>query len=128
MSLPNKGGSPVPVQVANEEPLVVEVAEPATPTPIKTASGMSLPPTTTEQQDMVTAGQRRVNILWEITQSTIAVSITMAIIYTAISEIDSQVLTSAFFLIIGFYYSRVNHQAIGGVGRKANEDQAYRGR
>jgi hypothetical protein len=42
-------------------------------------------------------------------------------------EIPS-VLSNAAFLIIGFYFSRTNHQAIGGVGPKANTVQEYRGR
>ena len=72
--------------------------------------------TTTIQENLTTAGQRRINLIWEITQGVIAISITMAIIFTATKSIPSQELTNAFFLIVGFYFSRTNHAAIGGIG------------
>lgn len=88
----------------------------------------SMPPKTTEQEDITLAGQRRINLIWEYTQAAVAVSVTFAIIYTAIMKIDSVTLTNAFFLIIGFYYSRTNHAAIGGVGPKATDNQRWEGR
>lgn len=78
----------------------------------------SLSPTTTAQEDITTAGQRRINIIWEYTQAAIAISITLAVIFCAITKTMNEQLSNAFFLIIGFYFSRTNHQAIGGVGRK----------
>ena len=86
----------------------------------------SLPPKTTAQEDEVTAGQRRINLIWEVTQAVIAIIITGAIIYDAINKIQSQELTNAFFLIVGFYFSRTNHAAIGGIGAKPI--QYYEGR
>lgn len=86
----------------------------------------NLPPTTTAEEDTVTAGQRRVNIIWEITQATIAVGITAAIVYATMVGVSSPELGNAFFLIIGFYFSRTNHQAIGGIGRKPSSE--YKGR
>jgi len=86
----------------------------------------SLPPKTTLQEDMVTAGQRRINLVWELTQSIIALMITGAIIYTAVNKSPVDVLTNAFFLIVGFYFSRTNHQAIGGTGSKPIQN--YQGR
>lgn len=94
----------------------------------KKQSAESLSPTTTAQQDIVTSRQSRINLIWEVTQSLIAIMITGAVIYSQINKIDSDVLTNAFFLIVGFYYSRTNHQAIGGVGPKANQDDEYKGR
>jgi hypothetical protein len=38
------------------------------------------------------------------------------------------VLSSSLFLIIGFYFSRSNHSAIGGIGRKPTDSQPYVGR
>lgn len=87
----------------------------------------SLPATTTEEEDIVTAGQRRVNLVWEVTQSVIAITVSSALIYVSIAKIDSDVLKNAFFLIIGFYFSRTNHAAIGGIGKKP-EQQKYTGR
>lgn len=114
--------SPLPVEVANEEPLQVAVAQATPPAPIKTPDGkLSLPPNTTEADDKVTAGQRHINRIWEYSQSFIALSITLAIIYCAINEITSQELSNGFFLIIGFYFGRANHQNQGGVGAKPQE-------
>jgi hypothetical protein len=78
-----------------------------------------MPATTTEQEDIVTAGQRRINIIWEVTQATIAITCTGAMIYCGIKKIDATELKNAFFLIIGFYFSRTNHTAIGGTGKKS---------
>jgi hypothetical protein len=78
----------------------------------------SLRATTTEQEDITTAGQRRVNLIWEFTQAGIAISVTLAMLYASINEIKAEELKYAFFLIIGFYFSRTNHSAIGGIGKK----------
>ena len=83
----------------------------------------SVRPDTTKQEDLVTAGQRRINLIWEITQGCIAISITWAVIYTAINKIESLVLTNAFFLIVSMYFVRTNHKLIGGVGLKPNDQQ-----
>jgi hypothetical protein len=85
---------------------------------VKGPPPLTLPPNTTEQEDMVTAGQRRVNLVWEFTQAIIAVMITAAIVYCAIKGIDSRVLNNAFFLIVSMYFVRTNHHLIGGVGPK----------
>lgn len=74
--------------------------------------------TTTAQQDLTTSGQRRINLIWEVTQALVAISITLAVIYISIRGIVSSEMSNGFFLIIGFYFSRTNHQAIGGTGDK----------
>lgn len=99
------------------------MAEPVLPLP---SPEPSLAPTTTAQEDVTTAGQRRVNLIWECTQASIAVIITLAVVYASITVTIHQELSNAFFLIVGFYFSRTNHSAIGGVGRKPN--QPYEGR
>ena len=95
----------------------------------------SLSPTTTEQDDLTTAGQRRVNLIWEFTQAFIAIVVILCnmivgVIY-AINGRDEAtyplVLSSSLFLIVGFYFSRTNHQAIGGTGKKPTP-QKYQGR
>jgi len=76
------------------------------------------------EKSLVTAGQRRVNILWEITQSIIALSVTLASLFVAGSlalngEGDKSafvLISNAFFLIVGFYFGRTNHQKTGGIG------------
>ena len=93
------------------------------------------PPTTTTQQDITTAGQRRINVIWEVTQALIALivvvtTMTAGIITVWTRSMDQvpNVICVAFGTVVGFYFSRTNHAAIGGVGKKANEDQEYRGR
>lgn len=78
----------------------------------------SLPPVTTIQEDLITAGQRRVNLIWETTQALVAISITAAVIYISAAKIESTVLTNAFFLVVSMYFVRTNHSLIGGVGPK----------
>lgn len=94
-----------------------------------------LAPTTTEQEDITTAGQRRINVIWEVTQAVIALVIVIGNVVVAVygglmgtaAEFPS-ILSNSLFLVIGFYFSRTNHQAIGGMGRKGNDNQVYQGR
>lgn len=92
--------------------------------------------TTTAQEDLTTAGQRRVNLIWEYTQSFVTITVVLSnMIVAVVNGITKgeaigehpSILSSALFLILGFYYSRTNHAAIGGVGRKPYE-QPYQGR
>ena len=70
-----------------------------------------------------TAGQRRINILWELTQAIIAIAVTLATLYVSAKlTIDGSsdmaaflLLSNAFFLVIGFYFGRTNHTRTGGV-------------
>lgn len=106
-----------------------------------------LPATTTQQEDVVTAGQRAINMLWENTQSHIAkvtvystISVNVIVVIALISlrqvltvEMITVVLASLGSLntitgiIIGFYFGRTNHSAIGGVGKKPDQGK-YVGR
>ena len=79
-----------------------------------------------DSSERVLSGQRIINLIWEITQGIIAIGITAAVIYSAINSIRSEELTNSFFLIVGFYFSRTNHAAIGGVGPKPQPQ--YEGR
>lgn len=72
-------------------------------------------PTTTSEQDRKTAGQRRINIIWESTQAMLAVLITCAMVYCTIKSIESKEINYAFISIITMYYIRTNHTKIGGV-------------
>jgi len=71
-----------------------------------------------------TAGQRRINLIWEVTQAVVALSVTLATLYNATKltlreqpgEAAFLLLSNAFFLVIGFYFGRTNHQRIGGIG------------
>jgi hypothetical protein len=84
-----------------------------------------LTPTTTAQQDITTAGQRRVNMIWEVTQAVIAITVVAATMGTATFQVlkndMSQIPTIfsfAFGTIVGAYFQRTNHTLIGGIGPK----------
>lgn len=94
-----------------------------------------LPATTTAQEDVNTASQRKVNLIWEITQAFIAIVVVLANMIAALFNVFQNraidvpmMLSSALFLIIGFYFSRTNHTAIGGIGKKPTDSQTYEGR
>jgi hypothetical protein len=93
-----------------------------------------LPATTTAQEDITTAGQRRVNLIWEFTQAIIAIMVVLANMAVGVAigffgephKEYPPILSSALFLVIGFYFSRTNHASIGGIGKKPSSK--YEGR
>lgn len=93
-------------------------------------------PTTTHQEDLTVLGQRKINLIWEVTQALIALMVVLANMVVAVYigvfaptvVVFPQVLSNTLFLVVGFYFSRTNHQAIGGVGAKASDGQNYLGR
>jgi hypothetical protein len=92
----------------------------------------SMTPTTTVQEDLTTAGQRKINLIWEYTQAIIAVSVIAVSMVAAVVAMVQDKEVSAFLSfvcgnVVGFYFSRTNHAAIGGVGPKP-EDAKYQGR
>jgi len=82
-------------------------------------------PTTTEEQDRGTQGQRDVNMVWENTQrqvalAVIAVALAVAAWLAVAGASDNSVAASVFLygvanLVIGFYFGRTNHQRVGGI-------------
>jgi hypothetical protein len=88
--------------------------------------------TTTAEQDRHALGQRRTNILWEVTQSLIAISVVMTVLFVnakvaltlGTPEIPHDSASSSGLmqlnvvgaLVIGFYFGRTNHQRTGGIG------------
>lgn len=117
--MPDKTTSPAqPVEVVNQ----VEVVMPPDVVKAMVAPVQpSMPPTTTLQEDVTKAGQRRISLLWECTQMILAVSVTGTAIYLAVMGLEAPVLTTAFGFIIGSYFTRTNHTKIGGVGEKPYE-------
>jgi hypothetical protein len=95
-----------------------------------------LPPTTTTQQDLTTAGQRKVNLIWEFTQAIIAVMLVGAFVTViiritfrgAVGQEVPAVLAAVCGTVVGSYFQRTNHMNIGGIGRKPQEHQPYEGR
>lgn len=132
------GGNPVPVTV---------VGEPPTPTaPALRVQHQETDPSlaakTTFQEDLTTAGQRQVNLIWESTQGKVALYVivgtmiidgaaTLLSIGFARELTGTQIATLAFVNslatgVVAFYFSRTNHTQIGGTGNKPNEE--YKGR
>lgn len=82
----------------------------------------SIAPATTAEEDRHTASQRKVNQVWEFTQATIAVFMTVTVciimllmVWRGEYSISLQFLSAAFFLIIGFYFGRTNHENVSGM-------------
>jgi hypothetical protein len=91
--------------------------------PDLTRSAAPAPPTTTLQEDLVVAGQRRVNLIWEYTQAFIAIGVVIVSMVAAVVAMLAGKEVSAFLSfvcgnVVGFYFSRTNHAAIGGIGEK----------
>jgi hypothetical protein len=138
----------MPVEIVSPAPIPVVIAAPSKeavpgrmPRQDQT-SDPSRPATTTYQEDMTTAGQRAINVIWETTQARIALFVVLGAlaidgVVVIISLLLSKDLTAAQALALGFvnttasgvisfYFSRTNHAAIGGVGPKA--EGSYTGR
>lgn len=97
-------------------PKTVTIKPPANPIP-KEAT-LTLPPTTTTEQDIHTASQRKINSVWEYSQAIIALTIVLANVAAAFIHTvgDAKLhLANAFFLIVGFYFGRTNHTNVGGI-------------
>jgi hypothetical protein len=88
-----------------------------------------LPPKTTAQEDLIHAGQRKVNLVWEYTQAFVAGFVVASNMIVAVAqglgfarEVQfPSILANSLFLVVGFYFSRTNHAAIGGVGAKPSD-------
>lgn len=80
--------------------------------------------TTTVEQDRHSLGQRRINLIWEMTQALIALSIiwgaTGAAIWITVRDPANRLMAFFFLsnivsIVVGFYFGRTNHQRVGGV-------------
>lgn len=86
-------------------------------------SAQSLTPTTTSEEDLHSASQRKVNIIWERTQQIIALAVVLSTmisgVYMSFKGLPESrmptILSVAFGTVVGFYFGRTNHQTIGGV-------------
>lgn len=139
---------PLPITASEPLPVVVQNTsqQPIRPDVVK-GEGATLAPTTTEQQDEITAGQRAINRIWENTQSRIALMVVISgvlvnsivilfiifldkevsVTQLALISISLQFINLTTGIVIGFYFSRTNHSAQGGVGPKV-ADAPYTGR
>lgn len=139
-------GTAEPVTVATATPLgtpshattttTTTTAPP--PLTVTKGEGVTLSPTTTEAEDDTAEGQRSINFIWERTQSYIALMVVVAgvvvnsaiitaiiffnkeasVTQLALISISLQFINLTTGIVIGFYFSRTNHSARGGVGPK----------
>lgn len=117
--------------VDTKEPIPVIVKDNVATKLVNRIDALSLSPTTTQEQDINTANQRKINLIWEYTQSFIAIVVVLATMISGVIIITMNIqiptiFSVAFGTVIGFYFSRTNHQAIGGIGQKPS--QPYEGR
>lgn len=132
-------GEQLPPAIPVSEPVPVNVKllatqPPTAPAPTVAIPNPALPATTTHQEDLTTSGQRRINLVWEFTQAAIAIVFVLANAIVGVAQglglvaiqTVPPLLSNALFLIVGFYFSRTNHEKTGGVGPKPNDQ--YQGR
>lgn len=111
---------------AVEAPALVVVDAPAKPAAAAQVGDKNTAPTTTAAEDETKKGQRRVNLIWESTQATLAITVTLATLWVAGSlALRGQtnlgdhgaflLLSNAFFAIVSTYLTRTNHTRTGGV-------------
>jgi hypothetical protein len=92
-----------------------------------------IPSTPATQKELETSRktleQRHINLVWEFTQAFVAISVTLATLYVAANlalraealAAAFLLLSNAFFLVIGFYFGRTNHERTGGAGSKDDD-------
>jgi hypothetical protein len=116
-------------KIETSTPLTIETSN-----PITADQHAEIVKTQQEQATLTFAGQRKVNLIWEYTQAVIALAVVAANLAVLIkigfetgphAEMPPS-LSNTLFLVVGFYFSRTNHSAIGGVGPKPS--QTYDGR
>ena len=73
--------------------------------------------TTTEETALRTKGQRHINLLWEICQAIVVLSVDGTELYSQLNGLKTPILDGAFLLVTGMYLQRTNHTNTGGVGK-----------
>lgn len=135
---PRKDVTPVSI-VDTEKPVSVIIEDDKKEAKFQNKDSQQiLAPKTTEEEDRVALGQRNINLIWETTQSRIALTViyvgmfinlcVVIILLFSVKEITPikvALITGSIAavnlttgIIIGFYFSRTNHSAIGGSGKK----------
>lgn len=82
------------------------------------------------------AGQRRVNLIWEYTQASIALILVLSTCVAALKMMFDgkatdqvpNILCALVGTVVGSYFQRTNHMNIGGTGRKQTDNSPYIGR
>lgn len=117
---------PTQVEIVAPAPVPVTVVDRRARVEPKPGADGSLPATTTVQEDMVLAGQRHINAIWERTQQIIALFVTTVTLaacawLAVMGKPEMQtpaflLLSNVFFLVVGTYFQRTNHTKQGGTG------------
>lgn len=103
----------------------VVTAPPPAPAPPKVGD-KNTAPTTTAADDERTAGQRKINFIWECTQATLAIVVTLSTLFVAGSlaikgsgnDAAFLLLSNSFFVVVTTYLTRTNHTRVGGVKKE----------
>lgn len=115
------------VQAVKADPVVKAAIEhTVTPATTVTQAGVTVAaPTTTEEEDRGTAGQRTINVMWEGTQRVIAIgfaygSIMICTYVIILGPTDLKLAALTYILTMGAtvnqsYFTRTNHTKVGGV-------------
>lgn len=98
------------------------------PAPSRVAAQAVAATRVSDETILRTSGQRRINLVWEITQAIVTVMVVGATLFIAgslaLSDVESNnnraaaflLLSNGFFMIVTAYYQRTNHTRTGGVG------------
>jgi len=86
-------------------------------------------PTATQRDKRIglhNQSQRRINLMWETTQASIALSVVganIAVLFVTLTNgtAKESMMANAFFLVIGFYFGRTNHTKTGGITARGNQ-------
>ena len=136
VELPVKTVTTAPFDDAGETTSKVPLFARTTTTPVSAPAVVgdkNTAPTTTAEDDLRTAGQRTINVIWEYMQALIAlvvvitvlgVAARLSLLIAAAASTDKQMsvgqeafmlMGNILSLVIGFYFGRTNHEKIGGV-------------
>ena len=95
-----------------------------------TNEAMATEPTAPQiEQSLKTQGQRHVNLMWERTQATIAISVAITTLMVCAYLITTGkpaegaflLLSNVFFLVVGTYFQRTNHTKSSTAGDETGE-------
>lgn len=137
---------PVPVEIIDDKPKTISKEDGQTLPPTTTAQQDKQSEFDSLRHEATEIGQRAINLIWETTQSRIAqvvvgggvglnsLVVVLVVFYDkevttaqlALVSICLQFINLTVGIVIGFYFSRTNHQNQGGVGQKP--DIPYAGR
>lgn len=98
------------------------------PSPSRVAASEVAATRVSDALKLRTGSQRRINLVWELTQAIVTVMVVGATLFIAgslaLSDAESNdnraaaflLLSNGFFMIVTAYYQRTNHTRTGGVG------------